>query len=836
MVTRYFDEPQSMHYRFGEDQSQVLKVLAERYIGANAQADFVYRAFQRSGILQNAEGLYVFDFGKRFPEAVKGDYVWATGLVWGDEQRNLDLLVRCHGPVRLYFNGELIYRSTVIDELAQHAEVKLPIDIQPGWNTLLLECRYTPAGFGCELGADEGKVRILNVLAPFGEREGQAGWVYSPLLHRDTTSKGSGLASQAASSNVSADIKAVPSADASVREHTIDNHITVASTHAENASTQQTGIQQTGIQQPESIEQLHTALLGSEHRSGIAWFPDPAWSDEQLQLPPLERIYGKRSGYSAYAWTRIQQEDTEQSTIRLNGHSHGPLRIWLQQQLVVSLTEAGSFAVDVEANFGPNDLLVYSECAADGSPWHYAVQAVCNGCPLVQELPWRIRGADDQSWLYAGPFAAGCAPDPAHMYTMNQLYATEATTSTSEKNTAASAQASTPSTSRTYWRLDRPDTWIRPYYENAMLSNKWTVGQVTNYGRWDYPLGVTVYGLLKTGRYLQRPDITQYAAEHVQACTTMYQYSLWDRDQYGFPSINQQLVMLKLLDNCGSFGSAMLEAYEECHEPTFLDIADRIADFMLNRLERQPDGAFYRTCEGEYAANTMWADDLYMSTPFLVRYARVRNHPAALDEAARQFLLFRKYLFIPEYQIMSHVYDFKYGQATQVPWGRGNGWTLFSLSEVLEALPEQHQNRAALVDFFNELCEGYAALQSNSGLWHQVLNEPGTYEEASCTAMFAYGFARGVRMGWLRQPDRYAAAARKAWNALTRLAIDRQGNVHGVCSGSRYAFTAEYYDQDLRTVTNDNHGIGIMMLAGTEVARMKQHLGQKIAVSDGVLS
>ncbi len=29
-MTTYFSEPQSMYYRFGEDQDQVLKVLAER--------------------------------------------------------------------------------------------------------------------------------------------------------------------------------------------------------------------------------------------------------------------------------------------------------------------------------------------------------------------------------------------------------------------------------------------------------------------------------------------------------------------------------------------------------------------------------------------------------------------------------------------------------------------------------------------------------------------------------------------------------------------------------------------------------------------------------------
>lgn len=136
---------------------------------------------------------------------------------------------------------------------------------------------------------------------------------------------------------------------------------------------------------------------------------------------------------------------------------------------------------------------------------------------------------------------------------------------------------------------------------------------------------------------------------------------------------------------------------------------------------------------------------------------------------------------------MSHVFDFKYGMPTNIPWGRGNGWTLFSLTEVLEALPANHALRAELVRFFNELCAGYAELQAESGLWHQVLNDPDAYQEASCTAMFAYSFARGVRFGWLTEPQRFIQAALKAWDGLTRYAIDAQGNVHGVCSGSRYA-------------------------------------------------
>jgi rhamnogalacturonyl hydrolase YesR len=193
----------------------------------------------------------------------------------------------------------------------------------------------------------------------------------------------------------------------------------------------------------------------------------------------------------------------------------------------------------------------------------------------------------------------------------------------------------------------------------------------------------------------------------------------------------------------------------------------------------------------------------------------------AIDEAAKQFLRFKRYLYMSEQQIMSHVYDFKYGLPTRIPWGRGNGWVLFSLSELLERLPETHEDREELLAMFRELSQGIAALQSGSGLWHQVLNRPDAYLEASCTAMFVYAFSRGVRFGWLDREGPYAEAALKGWRGLTAQAIDRQGNVHGVCSGSRYSFSPDYYMEDLRTVRNDNHGIGIMMLAAVEVMQLK---------------
>ncbi|WP_217620905.1 glycoside hydrolase family 88 protein, partial [Bacillus sp. GbtcB13] len=81
---------------------------------------------------------------------------------------------------------------------------------------------------------------------------------------------------------------------------------------------------------------------------------------------------------------------------------------------------------------------------------------------------------------------------------------------------------------------------------------------------------------------------------------------------------------------------------------------------------------------------------------------------------------------------------------TNIPWGRGNGWVLFSLSELLAVLPTEHPDRKELIRLFRTLCGGILQCQGDSGLWHQVLTDPESYEETSCTAMFVYALSRGI--------------------------------------------------------------------------------------------
>jgi rhamnogalacturonyl hydrolase YesR len=279
---------------------------------------------------------------------------------------------------------------------------------------------------------------------------------------------------------------------------------------------------------------------------------------------------------------------------------------------------------------------------------------------------------------------------------------------------------------------------------------------------------------------------------------------------------------MNMLDDCGSCGSAMLEAgLDAAIEIDWPAVADAIADYMMNRQERKEDGVFYRRQTGYFMENTMWADDLYMSVPFLVRYAKLRSRTDCVDEAVRQFALFRRYLFMPDVSLMSHVYDFKYDTPTYVPWGRGNGWVMFSLAELLTELPKSHASYGDVLSFYLDLSRGVADVQGENGLWHQVLTESDSYEETSCTAMFVYSFARGLRLDLFPQPEPFERAVERGWQALAARSIDNQGNVHGVCVGSRYSFSSDYYKHELPWSMNDTHGIGIVLLAGVETAKLQ---------------
>lgn len=317
--------------------------------------------------------------------------------------------------------------------------------------------------------------------------------------------------------------------------------------------------------------------------------------------------------------------------------------------------------------------------------------------------------------------------------------------------------------------------------------------------------------------------IQDYVEGHMKKCTDFYDYCIWDKAFYGAAPFHNQLTTIDSLDDCGSIASTLLEVMKDHVIPEGRKVGDMVADYMRNKQQRLPDGTFYRNHSYLPIMNeTIWADDLYMSIPFLCRYYELSGDIFYLRDAVRQIKQIFGYLFMPDLEILSHIYDTHYHVQTKVPWGRGNGWVLFSLTELLAVMPDNDPEREEILEIFQTLCGGYLKLQGKEGMWHQVLTFPHSFQETSCTAMFIYGFARGVRYGWLKNRDDYAKAALLGWRALCKIAVDWKGNIYGVCRGSGYSFSKEYYANDLGWNVNDTHGTGIVMLAAIEVEKMKE--------------
>ena len=713
----YFDDSQSINAYEGTDPQAIISSLAYRYMGQNLKHGLYYRAYTNNGIVRTTDYSYLVDFNKIFPDSKDKECVWAFTKFYSAGKSSFGWDINCFGPMVVYVNGEVAYKSDIFKERYSETSTRVFMDVEEGWNDIRIQFKKTKAGFGGQFGTWIGKWDMYTLM-PTKERDGQEGFVFTELVPDDY----------------------VPEFEIGMSEKDFDKKL----------------------------------------------YPIINWSDDEMKKGQLTRMFGTPNGQYAVGYTKVFADDINNTTHKFTLDTKGETVVYIDKKEVFK-TNGGKETFDAQLPLGTYD--VYVKCICGGNDWGYTLE-----CDTVEfESAARVKGTDDV-WMYIGTFVNDfefpfdTASDMLHI-------------------------VGEPAT---YWRLDAPDTFVRPYNENTL------------FGRWNYPLGVTMYGLLHTAIAIGSEDIKNYIKDHVQLCIDTLEYALWDKEQYGgATSIHNLLTSIDSLDDCGSFASMMLEVNKYLGLRDVKKVADYVGDYIYNHQSRLEDGTFFRKEMMHHFHNmTMWADDLYMSVPFLVRYSQFTGDQKYLDDAANQFFGFKKRLFMPEEKIMSHVYDFKYDSKTNVPWGRGNGWVVFSMTELLEVLPEDHPKRNDLIEFLNTLCEGYLALQDDEGMWHQVLNDHESYPETSCTSMFIYAFSRGIRFGWLKNPEKYVKAIYKAWKGISKTSVDSNGNVYGVCRGSEFSFIADYYKYELGWNLNDTHGTGIVMLAGIEVIRLNKFLAE----------
>jgi rhamnogalacturonyl hydrolase YesR len=338
---------------------------------------------------------------------------------------------------------------------------------------------------------------------------------------------------------------------------------------------------------------------------------------------------------------------------------------------------------------------------------------------------------------------------------------------------------------------------------------------------WSYQWGVTLYGLLRAFDVTGDKEVEKFVLDHNAICGRYYTWSndlrasvgdSPDLDAFFKKSKIGPLMRLGTLDSCGAMGTQMLDGmmrHPDQVTPEEKAVVARIADWVVNQQDRLPDGTLWRS---KAMGGTIWPDDLYMGGVFLVRWAKYTGDNKYLDDAANQ-VINQAALIQDTDGLWFHGYFVTDKKHAPYKWGRGNAWATVTAVEALSDMPETDPARAQLLDILRRQIEGLKKVQADDGMWHQVLDRSDSWDETSCTAMFAYGIARAVNRGWIDPSN--MAMARKAFGAVAEK-VTADGRVTGTCEGTSVNTSLDYYERRQRP-DDDLHGRGPTLLAGAEI-------------------
>jgi unsaturated rhamnogalacturonyl hydrolase len=349
---------------------------------------------------------------------------------------------------------------------------------------------------------------------------------------------------------------------------------------------------------------------------------------------------------------------------------------------------------------------------------------------------------------------------------------------------------------------------------------------------WEYTYGVPVLAVQKladkTGREAYFDYVKKYVDRYVDGSGLIDYGKPWPvvtpPTSPSDPTIQDVIQPSTLL-----FG-----VYAKTHDPRYLT-AMASTRKTFDTIKANGEGAWWH--KPTYP-NQQWLDAIFMSQPFLVKYGALFADAAAPGDASRcfamstqQIKLAAEHTFDPATQLYRHAWngaaDGKWlglappsktapldGVAVSpILWSRSLGWLLAGVVDVLDDLPKTHPDRPALLAIIENIAQGLKRYQDPvSGLWYQVIdvmNGPlpanggyptetvaavGNWLETSSSALFTYGLAKAVRMGYLGADS--LDVARRGWQGVKSkvdVAADGKVTIHGTVVGMSVGGTYNAY-------------------------------------------
>ncbi len=373
--------------------------------------------------------------------------------------------------------------------------------------------------------------------------------------------------------------------------------------------------------------------------------------------------------------------------------------------------------------------------------------------------------------------------------------------------------------------------------------------------KWDYVSGLVTKSILK--------------------CTTQYPDAEWSLTAYDWckyyadAALNDDGSFKNFkkgnIDNIAS-GKVFFELYHrelargtddgKAAAAKYKAAAGYLYDYLRNDYSRitkeEGKGGFYHK---DIYPNQMWLDGLYMGAAFYAEYLHnfAPDDTEGWSDIANQFITIHRHTYDAERQLNYHGWsadptnknsfwanqsgDFK-GCSSEF-WGRGMGWYFAALVDVLEVMPSDHADYAALQGILQQVAAGLKRWQDEeSGVWYQLLRYDDTfvgdcgkknYLEASASCMFTYSYLKALRLKLLSEAD-YRAVAEKAYRGVLATFVAEQDDKSldlkyscksaglGPSNNPQRDGSASYYlcGSDVTVVKNEGKSIGPFIMASLE--------------------
>ena len=264
---------------------------------------------------------------------------------------------------------------------------------------------------------------------------------------------------------------------------------------------------------------------------------------------------------------------------------------------------------------------------------------------------------------------------------------------------------------------------------------------IRRYRHWEWTQGVGLYGLWKLFG-------TTGDREYLDILVQYYEKQL----KIGFPALNVNTVAPFLTMSCLG---------ERLNSERYLAPCRDTARWIMERFPRTKEGGFQHMTSDTVNDQELWDDTLFMTVLFLANMGRIEGKTEYIREAERQFLLHAKYLADSRTGLWYHGWTF-HGNHNFAGafWGRGNCWVTIAIPEFLGMAEVELSVREQLIGLLQAQVDGLVKYQSESGMWHTLIDDPASYVESSATCGFGYGILKAVHTGLI--DPKYAESAYRA--------------------------------------------------------------------------